>query len=528
MSAPFSHKLGLRTLLILALFWLSLSPINAQEVIVPQEGRTIADPERLSPPRQIPSDRVLPAANSTTLDLNLNQAITQVLGASPSLEKIQSKIRQAEYRVQEAYTAVQPKADFAAQYSRIEPPVSFPGGTVISPPDNYKFTLTLRQAIFTFGRLRWNSLANKLAKRTTQEEYRTELNRLVLLTAQRYIEALLSQEAVTIAEDNLEAQLANLRTSQLLFEQGVAAKFDVLRNSAAAAQSQQELIEAKTSATVAKARVLSLLNEPLDRPLSLAALELGGPLKIDLVDAQKRALDSRPDLRSLRWAVEEAKARIEVAETSNNPTLELQNTTTNQNATGFSPGTSNTTALVLTVPLYDGGVSHFQAEQARESVLQLSKDLEQSERDVVLAVEEAFHQMLDRWKAIAVAQENVTQAEEALRVAVLRYQNGISTNVELLDSQAARSQARFGLAQARSNYLLAQWTWWQATAAEYPAEVPLPPEIRKRLSEEGLPLGPSDGQLFAPPSKNNRLGPLVAPGEAPELPIRGLPEKPSE
>lgn len=517
----------MRLLLSLALLGLLSGPLWAQE-IVPQEGRSIANPESLAPPRQVPVERSLPTPKAEVLELNLQQAMAEVLTESPSLEKIQSRIRQAEYRVQEAYTAVQPTVDFATQYSRIEPPVSFPGGAVISPPNNYKFTLTIRQAIFTFGRLKWNSLANKLAKRTTQEEYRTELNRLIHLTAQRYIEALLSQEGVAIAEDNLEAQLANLRISRLLFEQGVAAKFDVLRNAAAAAQSQQELIEAKTSATIAKARVLSLLNQPLDRPLALGALELGGPLNIDLVDAKQRALESRPDLRSLRWAVEEAKARIEVAETSNNPTLELQNQTVNQNATGFSPGTSNTTALVLSVPLYDGGVSHYQAEQARESVLQLSKDLEQSERDAVLVVEETFHQMLDRWKAISVAKENVTQAEEALRVAVLRYQNGISTNVELLDSQAARSQAKFGLAQARSNYLLSQWAWWQATAAEYPTEVPLPPEIRRRLNEEGLPSGPKDNPLYGPPSKGEQLGPLLPVAPTPELPIRGLPKKPDK
>lgn len=513
----------MRRLLAAALLALLCGPAWAQEVIVPQEGRAIADPENLAPPRPVPLETSLPPSNPEVLRLNLTQTMSEVLGVSPSLEGIQAQIRQAEYRVQEAYTSAQPKVDFAAQYSRQEPPVAFPGGPVINPADNYRFTLTIRQAIWTFGRMRWNALANKLAKRSTQEQYRTEVNRLVFLTAQRYIEALLAQEGVLIAEDNLEAQLANLRTSQLLFEQGVAAKFDVLRNSAAAAQSQQELIEAKTSAKVARARVLSLLSQPLDRPLALEALDLSAPLEIDLIAAKQRALETRPELRSLRWAVEEARARIEVAETSNNPSLELQNTTTNQNATGFAPGTSNVTALVLNVPLYDGGVSHYQAEQARESVNKLSKDLEQSERDVSLAVDEAFQQMLDRWSAIEVAKENVDQAEEALRVAVLRYQNGISTNVELLDSQAARSQARFGLAQARANYLLSQWTWWQATAGEYPAEVPMPVEIRQRLDEEGLPAGPTDRPLFGPPNQGEKLGPLLPP--APEVPIKGLPQR---
>jgi outer membrane protein TolC len=336
---------------------------------------------------------------------------------------------------------------------------------------------------------------------------------------------LLAQDAVAIAVDNLEARQANLRTSQLLFDQGVAARFDVLSNSAAVALAQQRLIETRTAEKRAKARFLSLLDVALDGPLRLEALDLHAPGQISLSDAKQRALESRPDLRSLRWAMEEAKARVEVAETSNNPTLELQNTTVNRNAAGFAPGTQNTTALVLSVPLFDGGLSRAQAEQAKEVVFQLGQGLEQSERDVVLQVEEIYDQLLDRWTAIGVAEENVRQADEALRVAVLRYENGISTNTELLDSQATRSQARFDLAVRRAEYLQSRWAWWQATAAEYPTEVPFPVDVRDRLDREGLPLRPAAPELSETPSGQS-IGPFLPSEEAPRLPIRGLPVAP--
>jgi outer membrane protein TolC len=497
-----------------------------QKFIVPDVGRQIADPENLAPPRQQPPNSSLPeASDAATISLDMNTTITTVLERSPTVERVLARIRQAEYQVDEAYTLANPTIGFSTQYSRLEPGVSVPGIGDINPPDNYQFALTIRQAIYTFGRLKWNTLAAKLQKRMVEEDYRAEINRLVQLTAERYIQALLSQDAVTIAQDNLEAQQANLRTSQLLFDQGVAARFDVLSNSAAVARAEQRLIEARTAETNSKARILSLLDEPLESSLRLEALELFAPQTIGLPDAKQRALESRPDLRSARWAVEEARARVEVAETSNNPTLELQNTTVNRNAAGFSPGTQNTTAIVLTVPLYDGGVSHFQAEQAKEAVVQLSKSLEQSERDVVLQVEEVYTQLQDRWLAIGVAEENVRQADEALRVAVLRYQNGISTNTELLDSQASRSQARFDLATSRAQYLQSRWTWWQVTAAEYPTEVPFPPYIRERLDTEGIPLKPATQEFSEQPSGQS-IGPLLPREEAPRLPIRGLPGAP--
>lgn len=527
-----------RTMVVAAALWASFGltgswarPEGTKSTKTPPPSRAVADPESYAPPRDIPLGESLPSVvepkrEEQLLRLDLRRAITQVLDTTPSLKKIESRIRQAEYKVQESYTPAYPTASFQAQYSRVEPPVSFPGGPVISPPNNYQFSLVLKQAIYTFGRMKWSTLANKLAKRSVQEQYRQELNRLIALVAQRYIEALIAQEQVANAQDDLEAQLANLRRSELLFEQGVAARFDVLRNSAAASKSQQTLIEAQTNESLAKARLLSLLDEPLHRTLQLDALPLNPP-KDDLYlpDAKLKALESRPDLRSLRWALEEAKARIRVADTSNNPTLELQNTTTNRNATGFSPGTQNTTAIVLSVPLFDGGLSHYQKEQAVEAVTQITQDLEQAERDAVLQIDEVHSQLLDRWKAIDVAQKNVEQAEEALRVAVLRYENGISTNVELLEAQSARSVARFGLAQAKANFLLSTWNWWQSTAGEYPTEVPLPDEIRKRLDAEGLPDG-TDATSDVPSGRE--LGPLMPTPEAPPLPIRGLPTRDAE
>lgn len=517
-----------QTLLMGAVLWGPLAAEPSEPApIVPQEGRSIADPEQLAPPRSVPVEESLPALADPelarrVLELSLGDAMTLALVDTPSLKRVSAKIREAQYRVEEAYTLANPTANFSAQYSRVEPPISLPTGLVISPPDNYQFSLTLRQAIYTFGRLKWTTLASKLAKRTAEEEYRAELNRLIVLVATRYIEALLAQERVAIAQDDLEAQLANLRISRLLFEQGVAARFDVLRNSAAASQAQQVLIVARTDESLAKARLLSLLDQPLNRPLQLRALDINAPNEaLELADSKEKALETRPDLRGLRWAVEAAKAQVEVAETSNNPSLELQNTTINRNATGFSPGTQNTTAIVLNVPLYDGGVSHYQKEQAVESVNQLVADLEQAERDAVLQIEESYQQLSDRWRAIAVAQENVTQADEAMRVALLRYQNGISTNVELLESQAARARARFELAQARGNFLLSRWNWWQATAGEYPVEVPLPVNIRARLDAEGIPNGED---AFSDQVTGTSLSPL-APAVSPPLPIRGLPTR---
>lgn len=450
--------------------------------IQPGTSETL-DPEAIAPPIGV---RSLKPASLEPMELDLSQVLNLSLASSPSLDRQLAVIEERKYQVEEAYTRANPTIDFQSQYQRIEPPVTFATGAVIQPANNYSFALTIQQPIYTFGRLRFGVLSSKLSRRSAQEEYLDQLHRTIQGGANLYIQAQVAKEAVQIANDELQAQRENLRVTEQLFAQGVVAKFDVLRTGAAASQAEQELIEMNTNYQNSLARLKSFMGMNLQQPLALTRLQLPQPEEIQLSNEQPNILDRRPDLRALRWSVEAARARVDLARAEGSPTLSIQNQTINRNATGLSPGTQNTTSLVLSIPLFDGGVSENRALQAEAVVEQLKSDLEQRERDVLVETETTYRRLNDSWRAIEVAEANVGQADEAYRVAQLRYSAGLSTTVELLDSQTARSQARFGLAQATADYQMARWEWRRVSASEFPVEVPLPLEIRNRLDSERL------------------------------------------
>ncbi len=441
-------------------------------------GRTSA-PERTSAPGETSAPENVPAPGETSAPqlLSLPEVLKLALSTTPSLERQLAVIQQRGSQVDEAYTQAYPTVNFQSQYQRVEPPVTFSNGTVINPPDNYNFALTIQQPLYTFGRLKFGTLAAELSRRAEQETYTNQLQEVILGGASLYIQALLTDEAVQIAEDELKAQQANLGVTKALSDQGVVARFDVLRTGAAASRAEQVLLEAHTAREVAYARLRSYANLAPRAPIDLAPLDLSEPPNISLDEAQPQILERRSDMKALRWAVEAAEARVRAANAEGSPTLSLQNQTVNRNATGFSPGTQNTTSLVFSIPLFDGGVSRSRAEQAEAVVRQLEADLEQRRRDVLLEAEEAYRQLTDRWASIEVARAEVEQAEEALRVAVLRYENGISTNLERLDAQATWARARFSQAQAQADYQQALWRWRRVSAGDFPVEVPNPPEL---------------------------------------------------
>lgn len=463
-----------------ALLWTTL--LLAIPIVAAADVPEPATPEQLNPPRQIVEETVLPKPQSSdTLVLTLTEVLKRTLEEAPSVDEGLSRLKQRDYEVDEAYTRINPKISFQSQYQRIEPPVSFTGGTVIQPADNYSFALTLSQPIYTFGRLKYSALAAKLNRRSEQETYLRSLQELIAATAELYIEVNLANDAVAIAEDQLAAQEANQEISSLLADQGVVARFDVLRTGAAASEARQDLIEARTSRLLAATRLKSILNLNPRQPLDLEPLGLEAPVEIPLTETKSQVLEERSDLRALRWSIEAARARVHLASSENSPNLSLQNQTVNRNATGFSPGTQNTTSLVFSIPLSDGGASKARTRQAEAQVAQMLAQLEQREREVMVEVEQAHAQLKDRWLSIQVAVENVQQAEEAARIARLRYENGLSTSVELLQAQADLSRARYGLNQSQAAYHQGQWNWYRVSGQAYPVEVPLPTEVQQRL-----------------------------------------------
>jgi len=424
-----------------------------------------------------------PALAQAPLPLNLPQALKTAVEHSPRLAEYQARNREARAKVDEAYVPAYPTATLSAGYNQTTPGVATQG-IVITPPGAYQGALTINQALYTFGRLRWGAETAEMAERSAHESYRVQVEQLFLDVAQAYHAAILTEDALGIASDRVKSQEQQLTDSQNLARAGVVARFDVVRSEAELSRVRQVEIQARTEVKLARDRLLTRLGLPVGQELLLDRTPLPGPPPQDLEQASAKALELRPEMGVLRYAVDSAKARVRFEDSQDAPTLALQSTTYTRTVTGFNPGQQNVTGLVLSIPLFDGGMAGARTDQALAVVEQLVQQLEGTRRDVLLEVREAYNTLVNNWDKIAVAEKTVAQSAEGLRVANLRYRSGVSTNVELLSAQTDYSQARFSLAQAQYEYQTAWARWNRVTSADYPVAVP----------------GPIDREPVAPPA----------------------------
>lgn len=450
--------------------------------------------------------------------LTYREAVQLTLERSPELEEYRSRIREAEAGIDVARAPGLPQLGLEGIYTRSEPGqvLNFGGAQVnLQPNDNYNVGLTLRQTIATFGRLHWANLAAELTERAAREQYRAQLEGQIQQASNRYLLALLADEEVQIYRQQLKGREEFLRTAEILFKAGTVARFDVLRARSEVSQARQALLEAENAARSAEASLASLIGVDPGTELELVAVETGTEPPTDTREAMERALTRRPEIRALAWAVEASRARVELEGSQDNPNLALLSTATHRNAAGLAAQTEQwNTSVVLTVPFADGGLARARADQAREAVNQIEQRLVATRRSVALEVEQAFLDLRTRWERIQVAEENLAQAEEALRVAAIRYRAGLSISVELLDAETAFTRARQAVAGARYLYLAAGVAWNRATSEEYPVEVPGP------LPES------APGGLVMPPVTTGAPVRLDSGGNSPDSPATEDPAVP--
>ena len=409
----------------------------------------------------------------------LRDAMRMAMKNSPALDAARAAYRQAKGATEEAYTAGNPTVNLSAGYTFTVPELSADmGGEKISVgfQHNYNASLAIKQVISTFGRLHYSVLASQMAEYSALEQYRQALEAQLAATANKYLNVLLAQESVVIAAQQLDAQKSSLRQAEDLYKGGTAARFDVLSVRSATTSAELTLIEAKNALRLAKAALCSDMGLPIGTEFNVAPFAWEKiPDNVvstyDLEESVLGALERRPEVKATQWAKEAAEARLELSRNNRNPSLALQSTVSNTRATAMSHSTMWVTSLVLSVPIYDGGVESAQTKQLQAAVEQLDANLENVRRGVRLDVEQCYYNLNSRWERIVQARVGLEQAEEAYRVAEVRYGAGLSTPTELLESQSSLVAAKRSLATAKYSYLGANVDWMLATSGAYPFEV---------------------------------------------------------
>jgi len=405
--------------------------------------------------------------------LSFAELASTVLQNNLQLRAAALDVAVAQAQLAQARAAKQPQVGVTASYTRTQQAspqtLTFPNPFGPSPPEIsitlpaphpniYAARLALQYPLYTGGRLESQIALAEASLRGAQAVFALAQRQILFSAQQLYLQALLGQENVTAAQRALNQANESLRVANARVSAGAAPQFDALQAQVAVANAEQEVVRATTSVASAQTSLNATLNLTQDTSLEFAETLEPRPVAGTLQDAIARGVRDRPELAEIQSRLAATQASIDLAASGGRPNVNV--------GTGYDIGNSNGMAtsisggwsvtLGVTLALYDGGITRERIREAQLRLEQLKVLDAQIRQQVELEVRLAWLALQQSAGQLSAATKAVEQGREAARLAAVRYQAGVSTQLELVSAQTTLAQAELGLASARFSQNLAR------------------------------------------------------------------------
>ena len=331
-----------------------------------------------------------------------------------------------------------------------------------------------------FGRiasLKEQALAQYLA---TEEGRNAAQVSLVAAVANGWLTLLADEELLELSRQTLASREESVRLTKMRLDAGVASALDFRQAQSQTLAAQATLAQQKRQRALDENALALLLGQSLpdDVRASLAGSQLANAPAMALLPAglPSELLTRRPDIRQAEQQLIAANANIGAARAAFFPRISLtaQAGTASSELSGlFKSGSWGfTIAPSLLLPIFDAGRNQANLESAQAG---RSIAIAQYEK----AIQTAFREVSDALAGQATlqeqsqAQQQQAEAESArLQLADLRYRNGVSSYLDLLDAQRSLFATQQGVVQVRLAQLQNQVALYKALGGGAPVSAP--------------------------------------------------------
>ncbi|BAY25071.1 outer membrane efflux protein [Calothrix sp. NIES-2100] len=289
---------------------------------------------------------------------------------------------------------------------------------------------------------------NQLAVENQSEEIR-------LNVSTDYYNLQQADEQVRIAQSAVTNAQASLRDAEALERAGVGTRFDVLRSQVNLANSQQDLTNAVSQQQIARRQLATRLSLAQSVNISAAdPVKLAGLWDKTLEQSIILAFQNRPDLEQLlaQRNIGEQQRRQALAALGPQVSLVASYQLFDQFNDNLSVADGYSVGVRATLNLFDGGAARARAAQARANIAIAETNFAEQRNQIRFQVEQAFSNQQANLENVQTANTALEQAREALRLARLRFQAGVGTQTDVINSENDLTRAEGNRVRAILDY----------------------------------------------------------------------------
>ena len=356
---------------------------------------------------------------------------------------------------------------------RINPASDFAPGSLNHPEahGDFKTALRLEQPLLDFGIATGVDLAAKDAEAAGVTLDLTR-EQVAFRVYNAYLEVRKARAYQEIADQAVADAREHGRLAQVREKDGIGLKSDQLRAATELSEAEQQLVTATNDLLLARLRLNLVVGGAQGEPLDIgAAPKLSEPpaAQGDLITLAQL---NRPELREAEKALQKGELVVRQARDAYLPTV-YASASYQVNDHDLPLGYDNDSwslGVNLRWELFDGARRSHEKGRAELSRQAAGALLENARREVALQVTEAVLRRREAAGKLVTARAALKAAQEGMRLVALRFENGLSPMVELMDAEAALNRSRANLVELE-NYDLRSAAQLYYTAGVFLKEV---------------------------------------------------------
>ena len=309
----------------------------------------------------------------------------------------------------------------------------------------YMGLLGLRWPVYTGGRLSAQIEGAAETARATRLQYERARELTAHHTLRAYLNVQMAEQGLAIADDAVVAAAEHARTTAALVREGRIVTSDKLTAEVNLAAMESSRAQARSRVERARNQLRLAMGLPAAVGLAVtpsAAVQPAPPAALArLEDLETAALAARKDLAAARAMQAAAQASVEAARAAHLPQIDVI-ATHNRFATSDASDYSNSVMGVLALDLYSGGRPSAEIAAAAAEAKQAQWQTQAQEQTVRNDVRDAVEVLREARERHAIASGNVERARETVRQVKVRYGQGRTILIDLLQAERAFVEAR--------------------------------------------------------------------------------------
>jgi outer membrane protein len=410
--------------------------------------------------------------------LSLVDTVELALKANLGIKRSQEEINAAEAVRHSSITKFLPTLGSSYNYTHRNEPRTSPSllsgkDIVTSPEDQYTFTTTFTQPIFTgFGLINEYKLTELGLDRA---EVSSKLTRqdVILDAKNAYFSVLKNQKLMEVAQQTVASIASQKEVAENFYKVGLSPLNDLLQSQVQLANAKQQLTTAQNNLEIARTRLNTVLRRPVNTPVLLVEEVDYATFQESLDDCLAQSQKNRLEIQVADLDIGIAEKQVKLTEKDYFPTVNLLGAYARtgddweaHGGEGISDSAGWNVQATATWEFWQWGRTGYGRKEKLARLAQSKYRKTELTDTINLEVKSAYLRTNEAEQNIITIEKAVEQAKENLRITEEQYKEQVATQTDVLVAQTLLTQTMTNYYNALYDFKIAKAVLMRAIGRE--------------------------------------------------------------